>query len=244
MTGLRAWPKRMARARDPAGCVSSSAVATSFGAVDRAGWAGLCRPASAPGASDIQDIHLAIAGLDPAREVVFAEVRSESGYFWRFEEKPSVWRAEFKRVKGARTADVFIEPGGSRARSRCTCWCATTTGRRRRPTCAADRRAKAACARGDARRPLDRAGPAGPDGLRAVGGLRWLPGRPDTSQPNFDEVEAECDSHQRARRCQVGIGHRTPSCSRLPSFCSTPRTRRRATFSSSRLATWRDSGSR
>ncbi len=60
--------------------------------------------------SDIQDIHIAIAGLDPGREVVFVEVRSTNGNFWRFAEKPEGYRAEFKRAKGARTGDVFFEP--------------------------------------------------------------------------------------------------------------------------------------
>ena len=60
--------------------------------------------------SDIQDIHIAIAGLDPRREVVFLEVESTNGNFWRFAEKPGGWRAEFKRAKGARTGDVFFEP--------------------------------------------------------------------------------------------------------------------------------------
>ena len=61
-------------------------------------------------ASDIQDIHIAIAGLDPGRAVVFVEVRSTNGNFWRFAEKPEGYRAEFKRAKGARTGDVFFEP--------------------------------------------------------------------------------------------------------------------------------------
>jgi hypothetical protein len=60
--------------------------------------------------SDIQDIHIALSGLDPSRTVVFIEVKSTNGNFWRFEDKPSAWRAEFKREKGARTGDVFFEP--------------------------------------------------------------------------------------------------------------------------------------
>jgi hypothetical protein len=63
-------------------------------------------------ASDIQDIHIAIAGLDPRREVVFLELRSTNGNFWRFAENPGGWRAEFKRAKGARTGDAYFEPAG------------------------------------------------------------------------------------------------------------------------------------
>ena len=60
--------------------------------------------------SDIQDIHIALSGLDPSRTVVFVEVKSTNGNFWRFEEKASAWRALFKREKGSRTGDVFFEP--------------------------------------------------------------------------------------------------------------------------------------
>ena len=62
--------------------------------------------------SDIQDIHVAIGGLDPRREVVFLEVRSTNGNFWRFAENPGGWRAELKRTKGARTGDAYFEPAG------------------------------------------------------------------------------------------------------------------------------------
>jgi hypothetical protein len=62
--------------------------------------------------SDIQDIHIAIAGLDPRREVAFLELRSTNGNFWRFAENPGGWRAEFKRAKGARAGDAYFEPAG------------------------------------------------------------------------------------------------------------------------------------
>ena len=60
--------------------------------------------------SDIQDIHIAIAGLDPGRTVVFLEVSSTNGNFWRFADEPGGWRADFKREKGARNGDVYFEP--------------------------------------------------------------------------------------------------------------------------------------
>ncbi len=67
-------------------------------------------PSERPAPSDIQDIHIALAGLDPSHEVVFVEVKSTNGNFWRFDDKPGAWRAEFKRAKGSRTGDVFFEP--------------------------------------------------------------------------------------------------------------------------------------
>ncbi len=62
--------------------------------------------------SDIQDIHLQLEGLDPNREVVFVEVSAPGGDHWRYDARPDGWRAELKRAKGSRTADVFFEPSG------------------------------------------------------------------------------------------------------------------------------------
>jgi hypothetical protein len=62
--------------------------------------------------SDIQDIHLELGGLDPNREVVYVEVSAPGGDHWRYETRPDGWRAELKRAKGSRTADVFFEPSG------------------------------------------------------------------------------------------------------------------------------------
>jgi hypothetical protein len=62
--------------------------------------------------SDIQDIHLQLAGLDPNREVVFVEVSAPGGDHWRYADRPDGWCAELKRTKGSRTADVFFEPSG------------------------------------------------------------------------------------------------------------------------------------
>ena len=62
------------------------------------------------GPSDIQDIHIALAGLDPRLEVVFVEVSSTNGNVWRFAEKPDSCCAVFKRQKAARTGDVYFEP--------------------------------------------------------------------------------------------------------------------------------------
>jgi hypothetical protein len=66
--------------------------------------------------SDIQDIHIALAGLEPRRNVVSVEVKSANGNLWRSDDKPGAWRAEFKREKGARTGDVFFEPAWTETR--------------------------------------------------------------------------------------------------------------------------------
>ena len=67
-------------------------------------------PTMGLGPSEIQDIHVAVAGLNPRLEVVFLEVNSTNGNIWRFGEKPDSWRAVFKREKGSTTGDVFFEP--------------------------------------------------------------------------------------------------------------------------------------
>ena len=43
-------------------------------------------PTERPGASDIQDIHIALSGLDPAKKVAFLEVRTTNGNYWQFGE--------------------------------------------------------------------------------------------------------------------------------------------------------------
>jgi hypothetical protein len=59
--------------------------------------------------SDVQDIHLALGGLDVRREVVFVDVTGEAGDHWQYGGTAG-WRAELRRGKQARTADLFVEP--------------------------------------------------------------------------------------------------------------------------------------
>jgi hypothetical protein len=63
-------------------------------------------------ASEVQDIHIALLGLDPRRDVVFVEVAGDGGGLWQYSSRSSSWRAELFRGGRARTADLFIEPGG------------------------------------------------------------------------------------------------------------------------------------
>ncbi len=63
-------------------------------------------------ASEIQDMHLAISGLHPHREVTFVDVTTEqAGDQWQYNAQSFAWKAELRRAKGARTADLFLEPG-------------------------------------------------------------------------------------------------------------------------------------
>jgi hypothetical protein len=61
--------------------------------------------------SEIQDIHLVLDGLDPQREIVFIDVTSSQHDQWQYNAQSFSWKAELKRAKGSRTADLFIEPG-------------------------------------------------------------------------------------------------------------------------------------
>lgn len=62
--------------------------------------------------SEIQDMHLALSGLDPHREITFIDVTTEQGGDqWQYNAQSFAWKAELRRTKGSRTADLFLEPG-------------------------------------------------------------------------------------------------------------------------------------
>jgi hypothetical protein len=62
--------------------------------------------------SGVQDMHFALAGLDPKREIVYVNVTTGPGQDqWEFNVQSFSWKAELKRAEGSRTADLFLEPG-------------------------------------------------------------------------------------------------------------------------------------
>jgi hypothetical protein len=62
--------------------------------------------------SEVQDVHIALSGLDPLREIEFIDVTPEKGGDqWQYNAQSFAWKAELKRARGARTADLFLEPG-------------------------------------------------------------------------------------------------------------------------------------
>jgi hypothetical protein len=62
--------------------------------------------------SGVQDMHFALSGLDPEREIVYVNVTTGPGQDqWEYNVQSFSWKAELKRPKGARTADLFLEPG-------------------------------------------------------------------------------------------------------------------------------------
>jgi hypothetical protein len=60
--------------------------------------------------SEVQDVHLALGGLDPAREVAFIDVLPQGGDQWQYNAQSFSWKAQLKRKKGASTADLYLEP--------------------------------------------------------------------------------------------------------------------------------------
>jgi hypothetical protein len=62
--------------------------------------------------SEVQDMHIALSGLDPQKEIEFIDVTTEKGGDqWQYNAQSFSWKAELKRGKGSRTADLFLEPG-------------------------------------------------------------------------------------------------------------------------------------
>ena len=61
-------------------------------------------------ASDVQDIHLSLGGLDPRRKVVFVDVTGEGGDQWQYNAQSFAWKAELKRKDGSTTAELYLEP--------------------------------------------------------------------------------------------------------------------------------------
>ncbi len=57
-------------------------------------------------------MHIALSGLDPQKEIEFVDVTTEQGGDqWQYNAQSFSWKAELKRAKGSRTADLFLEPG-------------------------------------------------------------------------------------------------------------------------------------
>jgi hypothetical protein len=60
--------------------------------------------------SEVQDIHIALAGLPPERTIVKVVVYAEGGNEWQINGPTNFFPAVLRRVPKSRTADLFIEP--------------------------------------------------------------------------------------------------------------------------------------
>ena len=62
--------------------------------------------------NDVQDVHIALSNLDPARAITFIDILYLSGdpAQWQYTDKTFSWKIELKRAKGSSQADLYIEP--------------------------------------------------------------------------------------------------------------------------------------
>src|SRR5579885_3221670 len=63
-----------------------------------------------PEPDDKQDIHLALAGIDPRREITFVEVSVPWGHRWQYNGQAGNWAIELQRNKGATVEDLIVAP--------------------------------------------------------------------------------------------------------------------------------------
>ncbi|MBV9469192.1 MAG: hypothetical protein JO316_12630 [Abitibacteriaceae bacterium] len=67
-------------------------------------------PSATVAGSDVQDIHVALAGLPPEREIAGAVVLREGGGEWDYNGHENHWAAALVRAPHATTADLYLEP--------------------------------------------------------------------------------------------------------------------------------------
>jgi hypothetical protein len=58
---------------------------------------------------DRQDIHIAVGGLDPRREITRIDVSVPWGHKWQYNPEDRNWHVALKRDKGAAVADLFVQ---------------------------------------------------------------------------------------------------------------------------------------
>ncbi len=62
------------------------------------------------GGNDVQDIHIALAGLPADRAVIAAEVHGYGGGEWKYNGPANSWAVAIERAPGSASADLFFEP--------------------------------------------------------------------------------------------------------------------------------------
>jgi hypothetical protein len=66
--------------------------------------------AAGVGPSEVQDIHIALAGLPPKAKITFAKINPLGGGDWVYQGAPGPWAAQIVREAGSRRADLYLEP--------------------------------------------------------------------------------------------------------------------------------------
>jgi hypothetical protein len=62
--------------------------------------------------SDIQDVHIALAGLPPERSIVEATVVAQGGGEWQYRGRYGPWAAVIERAPRSSRAELYLEPAG------------------------------------------------------------------------------------------------------------------------------------
>jgi hypothetical protein len=70
----------------------------------------LVGPSSAPGPSDVQDIHIVLRGLPAGRAVESGIIKGLGGDEWRINGPHGPWRAELVRDSKSTSGDLYLEP--------------------------------------------------------------------------------------------------------------------------------------
>jgi hypothetical protein len=70
----------------------------------------LVGPSCEPKPSGVQDIHIVLDGLPPARGVVHAIITGHGADEWQFQGKWGPWAAVLERAPASRRGDLFLEP--------------------------------------------------------------------------------------------------------------------------------------
>src|SRR5438270_13857444 len=71
----------------------------------------LVGPYSTPGPDDVQDIHIALAGLPAGRDIAQVNITGYQGGQWMYGGPPNgPWAAALVRTAGGTTADLYVDP--------------------------------------------------------------------------------------------------------------------------------------
>ncbi len=60
--------------------------------------------------NDCQDVHIALSGLPPKREIAYGSLKGFGGGEWQYKGGPGSWLAQIERKPGASKADLYFDP--------------------------------------------------------------------------------------------------------------------------------------
>ena len=66
--------------------------------------------------NDCQDVHIALSGLPPRREIAYGSLKGLGGGEWQYKGGPGSWLAQIERKPGSGKADLYFDPRQGRGR--------------------------------------------------------------------------------------------------------------------------------